>query len=156
MTHLEKVKVDAPTQESDDGFVEVTRKHGKGKQNGKPQHIDGIRSTKPQPSYFYRAVSKLVNVNDKTSASQPRGNKEASSQPKSNINDNGNSMDDLVGETRKKLEVPSKKTPRKTRIWWGRKAYSPKGSVVFYPETKVHYFDKDDMEFDDMGQAAEG
>ncbi|GJX86309.1 hypothetical protein Tco_0337083 [Tanacetum coccineum] len=71
------VKVAAPTQESDDGFVEVTRKHGKGKQNG---------------------------------------NKEASSQLKSNVNDTGNPMDDLVDETRKKVEVLLKKTPEKTGI----------------------------------------
>ncbi|GKF24586.1 hypothetical protein Tco_0076908 [Tanacetum coccineum] len=103
-----KVKVAAPTRESDDGFVEVTR------------------------------------------------NKEASSQPKSNVNDNGNPMDDLVDETRKKVEVPPKKTPRKTGIWSGRKVESPKRNVVFSSETNVHYFDRDDMEFDDMGQAAEG
>nr|GEX02199.1 putative reverse transcriptase domain-containing protein [Tanacetum cinerariifolium] len=114
------LKVAAPTQESDDRFAEVTRKHGKGKQNGKPQHIDGIRLTKPQPNYLYRVVSKSVNVNDEASTSQPKGNKEASLQPKSNINDNGNPMGDLVGETRKKVEV--------------------------------HYFDRDDIDFDDMSQ----
>ncbi|GJS56772.1 hypothetical protein Tco_0651556 [Tanacetum coccineum] len=140
-----KVKVDAPTQESDDGFC---------------------------------VVSNRVNVNDEASTSQPKENKEASSQPKSNVNgkastsqpkenkeaasqsnafsaleeDNGNPMDDLVYETRKKVEAPPKKTPRKTGIWSGRKADSPKRNVVFSPETKVHYFDRDDMEFDDMGR----
>ncbi|GKC91340.1 zinc knuckle CX2CX4HX4C containing protein [Tanacetum coccineum] len=90
-----KVKVVALTQESDDGFVEVTRKHGKGK---KCYAMKGI------------AVSKWVNVNDEASTSQSKGNKEASSQPKSNVNDNGNLMDYLVDETRKKVEVPPKKT----------------------------------------------
>ncbi|GJZ65599.1 hypothetical protein Tco_0622295 [Tanacetum coccineum] len=162
--------------------MEVTRKHRKGKQNGKLQHIDGVRLTKPQQNYFYHAVRKPVNVNDEAYTSQPNGNKEASSQPKSNVNgkastsqpkenkeatsqsndfsafeeDNGNPMDDLVDETRKKVDVPPKKTPRKTGIWSGRKAYSHKRNVVFSPETKVYYFDRDDMEFNDMGQAAEG
>ncbi|GJY30289.1 hypothetical protein Tco_0413784 [Tanacetum coccineum] len=151
-----KVKVDVPNQESDDGFLEVTRKYGKGKQNGKPQHINGVWLTKPQPNYFYRAVSKPVIVNDEASTSQPKGNKEASSQPKFNVNDNGNPMDDLVDETRNKVEVPPKKTTRKTGVWLCRKADSPKRNVVFSSETKVHYFDRDDMEFDDMGQATEG
>nr|GEV17799.1 hypothetical protein [Tanacetum cinerariifolium] len=69
------VKVAAPTQESYDAFVEVT---------SKPRHTDGVRSTKPQPNYFYHVVSKPVYVNDEAS-SQPKGNKEASSQPKSNL-----------------------------------------------------------------------
>ncbi|GKC71509.1 zinc knuckle CX2CX4HX4C containing protein [Tanacetum coccineum] len=81
-----KVKVVALTQESNDGFVEVTHKHGKGKK------------------------CKWVNVNDEASTSQPKGNKEASSQPKSNVNDNANLMDYLVDETWKKVEVPPKKT----------------------------------------------
>ncbi|GJW79160.1 hypothetical protein Tco_0140842 [Tanacetum coccineum] len=34
-------------------------------------------------------------------------------------------------------------------------ADSPKRNVVFSLETKVHYFDKDDMDFDDMGQKVE-
>nr|GEX71265.1 zinc knuckle CX2CX4HX4C [Tanacetum cinerariifolium] len=102
-----KVKVVSPTQESDGGFVEVTRKHGKEEQNGKPRHIDGVRLTKPQPNYFYRVVSKPA------STSQPKDNKETASQ--SNVcstleEDNGNPMDDLVDETRKKVEVPTKKT----------------------------------------------
>ncbi|GJW03140.1 hypothetical protein Tco_1561996 [Tanacetum coccineum] len=101
----------------------------------------------------------LWSVNGKASTSQPKENKEAASQ--SNVfsaleKDNGNPMDDLVDETRKKVEVPPKKTPRKTGIWSGRKVESPKRNVVFSSETNVHYFDRDDMEFDDMGQAAEG
>nr|GEU34753.1 zinc knuckle CX2CX4HX4C [Tanacetum cinerariifolium] len=31
----------------------------------------------------------------------------------------------------------------------------PKRNVVFSPETKIHYFDRDDMAFDDMGQGVE-
>ncbi|GKB73780.1 putative reverse transcriptase domain-containing protein [Tanacetum coccineum] len=54
-----------------------------------------------------------------------------------------------------KAEAPPKKTPRKTGTWSGRKADSPKRNVVFSLETKVNYFDRDDMDFDDMGQAVE-
>nr|GEY37896.1 hypothetical protein [Tanacetum cinerariifolium] len=163
---------------SDDGFVELNRKNGKGKQNGKPRHIDGVRLTQPQPNYFYRVVSNWVNVNDEASTSQPKENKEASSQPKSNVNgkastsqpkenkeaasqsnafsaleeDNGNPMDDLIYETRMKVEVPPKKPPKKTGIWSGRKADSSKRNIVFSHKTKVYYFDRDDMEFNDMGR----
>ncbi|GJZ36901.1 hypothetical protein Tco_0583092 [Tanacetum coccineum] len=69
--------------------------------------------------------------------------------------DNEKSMDDLVDYTRKKMEAHPKKTPRKTCIWSGRKADSPKRNAVFSLKTKVHYFDKDDMDFDDMGQKVE-
>ncbi|GKC91993.1 hypothetical protein Tco_1157435 [Tanacetum coccineum] len=103
------------------------------------------------------APCKPINFNDETFTSQPKGNNAASSQPKSNVNgDNGNPVDDLVDETRKKVEVPHKKTPRKTSIWSGRKTDSPKRNVVFFPKTKIHYFHKDDMELDNMGQVAEG
>ncbi|GKF87502.1 hypothetical protein Tco_0258379, partial [Tanacetum coccineum] len=81
---------------------------------------------------------------------------EAASQPKSYAfsaldEDNGKFVDD----TQKKVDAPPKKTPRKTCIWSGRKVDSPKRNVVFSPETKVHYFDRDDMDFNDMGQAIE-
>ncbi|GJY05207.1 hypothetical protein Tco_0371147 [Tanacetum coccineum] len=69
--------------------------------------------------------------------------------------DNGKHMDDLVDDTQKKIEAPLKKTPRKTGIWSGRKADSPKWNLVYSPKTKVHYFDRDGMEFFDMGQAME-
>nr|GFD21852.1 zinc knuckle CX2CX4HX4C [Tanacetum cinerariifolium] len=58
-----KAKVTAPTQESDDGFVEVTRKHEKGKQHGNKE-----ASLQPKS-----------NVNGKASTSQTKENKEAAS-----------------------------------------------------------------------------
>nr|GEY90414.1 hypothetical protein [Tanacetum cinerariifolium] len=64
-------------------------------------------------------------------------------------------MDDLVDDTLKKMEAPLKKIPKKTGIWSRRKADSPKINVVFSPETKVRYFDKDYMDFDNTGQAVE-
>ncbi|GKB68055.1 hypothetical protein Tco_0929467 [Tanacetum coccineum] len=67
------------------------------------------------------------------------------------VEDNGKHKDDLVDDARKKVEATLKKTLRKTSIWSRRKSDSPKRNVVFSPETKIHYFDRDD----DMGQAAE-
>nr|GFB34390.1 hypothetical protein [Tanacetum cinerariifolium] len=64
-------------------------------------------------------------------------------------------MDDLVDDTWKNMETPPKKTPRKTCIWSDRKADSSKRNVVFAPETKVYYFDREDMECNDMGHAVE-
>ncbi|GKC62745.1 hypothetical protein Tco_1095343, partial [Tanacetum coccineum] len=52
----------------------------------------------------------------------------------------------FVGGFPLKVEAPPKKTPRKTGIRSGRKAESLKRNVVFSPETKVHYFDRDDIE----------
>ncbi|GJR64331.1 hypothetical protein Tco_0010396 [Tanacetum coccineum] len=67
----------------------------------------------------------------------------------------GKPMDDLVDDTQKKIEAPPKKNPRKTSIWSGKKADSSKRNIVFSHETKVTYFDRDDMDFDDVGYAVE-
>ncbi|GJV75699.1 RNA-directed DNA polymerase, eukaryota [Tanacetum coccineum] len=64
--------------------------------------------------------------------------------------DNEKPIDELIDDTRKKMEALPKKAPRKTGIWSSRKADSPKRNVVFSLEMKVHYFDRDDMDFDDM------
>nr|GEV38763.1 reverse transcriptase domain, reverse transcriptase zinc-binding domain protein [Tanacetum cinerariifolium] len=60
------------------------------------------------------------------------------------FHDNEKHGDDLVDDTQKKMEAPQK-TPRKTSIWSGKKADSPKRSVVFSPKTKVYYLDSDVM-----------
>ncbi|GJR29853.1 hypothetical protein Tco_1106085 [Tanacetum coccineum] len=65
--------------------------------------------------------------------------------------DIGKPMDNLIDDTRKKMET----LPRKTSIWSGTKVDSPERNVVFSPETKLHYFDRDDIEFEDMEQAIE-
>nr|GEV76748.1 hypothetical protein [Tanacetum cinerariifolium] len=67
------------------------------------------------------------------------------------IEDNGKPMDGLVNDVWKKMEAHPKKTPRKTDIWSGRKTDSSKRNVAFSSEMKVHYFDRDDMIFDDLG-----
>ena len=61
----------ASTQLADDGFVEVTRKQGKGKQPEKGRHIDGVRLNKPKPSYYYRPKSKPGSTNNEASTSKP-------------------------------------------------------------------------------------
>ncbi|GJT01325.1 hypothetical protein Tco_0822494 [Tanacetum coccineum] len=62
------------------------------------------------------------------------------------VEDNEKPMDGLVIDSQKKVEAPPKKNPRKTGTWSGRKTDSPKRNVAFSPETKVRYFDKDDIE----------
>nr|GEX40516.1 hypothetical protein [Tanacetum cinerariifolium] len=62
------------------------------------------------------------------------------------VEDNGKPMDGLIDDARKKVEAPPKKTLRKTGIWSGRKTDSPKRNVAFSPKTKVHYFDREDIE----------
>ncbi|GJT60627.1 hypothetical protein Tco_1004160 [Tanacetum coccineum] len=57
--------------------------------------------------------------------------------------DNDNSMDDLVDDIRKNVKAP----PRKTGIWLGRKADSPKKNIVFCLKRSF----RDDMIFDEMG-----
>ncbi|GKA81014.1 hypothetical protein Tco_0787706 [Tanacetum coccineum] len=67
--------------------------------------------------------------------------------------DNGKHMDDMVDDTRKKMKAPFKKTPRKTGAT--RPLRERLAIFATLPETKVHYFDGDDTDFDDMGQAVE-
>ncbi|GKD72099.1 hypothetical protein Tco_1330381 [Tanacetum coccineum] len=62
--------------------------------------------------------------------------------------DNGNVMDDLVADTRKKVEVPS----RKTSIWSGRKTEI---NITLSLKTEHYYFDRDALEFANMDQVVE-
>nr|GEW05867.1 hypothetical protein [Tanacetum cinerariifolium] len=50
--------------DDDDGFMKVTRKNGKGKQDGKAKKVVGIRLTKPKPNLVYKDVHKPQNNND--------------------------------------------------------------------------------------------
>nr|GEZ48524.1 hypothetical protein [Tanacetum cinerariifolium] len=122
--------------------------------------------TKAKPNYYYRPISKLANVNGEDSTSQPKENNNPSALQHDNkgrtcriykksidsvevknvfMEDNGKPIDDLVDDARKKVEAPPKKNPRKTCIWSGRKVDSPKRNVDFSSKTKVHYFDRDDI-----------
>nr|GFB26024.1 zinc knuckle CX2CX4HX4C [Tanacetum cinerariifolium] len=51
------------------------------------------------------------------------------------------------------VEAPPKKTPRKNGIWSGKKVDYPKRNVVFSPKTKVYYFDREDIEKVEHGNA---
>nr|GEW72147.1 hypothetical protein [Tanacetum cinerariifolium] len=62
------------------------------------------------------------------------------------VEDNGKHIDGFVDDAQKKVEVPLKKIRRKTGIWLGRKTESPIRNATFSFETKVHYFDRDDIE----------
>ncbi|GKA75561.1 hypothetical protein Tco_0781939, partial [Tanacetum coccineum] len=77
----------------DDGFVEVTRRNGKGKLANKSRQVEGIRLNKPKPNYLYRPVSKTSNVTSEASTSHvsiPKTNPS----PINNItNEKGGSVD---------------------------------------------------------------
>ncbi|GJV18512.1 hypothetical protein Tco_1367532 [Tanacetum coccineum] len=147
-----------------DKFMEVTRK--KSKQSSKPKHIEGVRLTKPKPSSIYRPISRPAHGNGKASTSQLNTNKvstdmlpdrigkKLADEQELNLFSLKNSFDALSTEDNvfesnndkgTKVEAPPKKTPMKTSIWLGRKVDSPKRNVAFSPETKVHYFDREDI-----------
>nr|GEU40727.1 ribonuclease H-like domain-containing protein [Tanacetum cinerariifolium] len=68
--------------------------------------------------------------------------------------DNRKPMDALVDDTWKKVEAPPKKTTKK--LVFGRvRKQTLLNETLFSLLKKVHYFDRDDMEFDDVGHAAE-
>nr|GEV28614.1 hypothetical protein [Tanacetum cinerariifolium] len=122
---------------SNDGFQAVQRKDFRGPLGSKKGAVGNLCLVKQHmPKSAYR----------KKTTSTPGSNSFSALEE-----DNEKAMDD----TRKKMEAPPKKTPRKTAIWSGRKAGSLKRNVAFSPEMKVCYFDRDDMDFDDMGQAVE-
>ncbi|GKD82189.1 phosphonates import ATP-binding protein like protein [Tanacetum coccineum] len=62
--------------------------------------------------------------------------------------DNGNFMDELADDTRKKVKAP----PRKTGIWSGWKA---ERNIDFSHETERYNFDRDCSEFVNMNQVVE-
>nr|GEU29673.1 hypothetical protein [Tanacetum cinerariifolium] len=131
------------TQVSDDGFVEVIHKNGKGKHTSKPRHIDGVWLTKPKLNYYYRPISKkattqpnnkgkdmslhnlfdalmeegkIFEVNNKTWKASNDVMDDSDSEEVKNIfvEDNEKPMDSLVDDVRKKVDAPPKKAPMKT------------------------------------------
>nr|GFB77004.1 zinc knuckle CX2CX4HX4C [Tanacetum cinerariifolium] len=88
-----KAKVVAPTQVSDDGFVEVTRKHGKENKSVSLNTLMVLKEIRKQ----LRNLSLMIFI--------------------ALEEDNGK----LVDDTRKNVKAPPKKTPRKTGIWSSRK-----------------------------------
>ncbi|GKB19919.1 retrovirus-related pol polyprotein from transposon 17.6, partial [Tanacetum coccineum] len=88
------VKVVETTQDDGDGFIQITRKNGKGNQGGQVKQVACIRLSKPKLNLFYQVVQKhpSKDVNASTSH-QP--NKEAS-QPKQPTARCTNSMDEGI------------------------------------------------------------
>ncbi|GJU16864.1 hypothetical protein Tco_1144830 [Tanacetum coccineum] len=126
---------------SNDGFQTVQRKDFRGPLGSKKGTVGNHCLAKQHmPKSAYQKKTTSTPVSNSFSALEE---------------DNEKAMDDLVDDTRKKMEAHPKKTSRKTAIWSGRKSDSPKRNVAFSPEMKVHCFDRDDMDFDDMRQAVE-
>ncbi|PWA97087.1 hypothetical protein CTI12_AA032890 [Artemisia annua] len=59
----------------DEGFVEASKKKGKGKLQGTNRQVDGIRFQKPKVSYYYRPVTKPKNGGASTSKPSVQSNK---------------------------------------------------------------------------------
>ncbi|GKC63441.1 hypothetical protein Tco_1096039 [Tanacetum coccineum] len=86
-----KVKVAISKVVMDDGFIEVTRKSGKGKQTSKyeTRHIDDIRLSKSKTRYYYRPKAKQ---------SKETGNEATTSTKKGNGNSASEQVWDLLEE----------------------------------------------------------
>ncbi|GJU54530.1 hypothetical protein Tco_1228244 [Tanacetum coccineum] len=131
----------------------------------KPVNVNGEASTSqpkenkepsaPKPNNKGKDVSNLQEINASNDVESIMDDNDSEKVENVFVEYNGKHIDDLVDDARKKVKAPPKKTHRKTGIWSGMKADSPKKNIVFSPETKVHYFDREDMSFDDMGQATE-
>ncbi|GJX36125.1 RNA-directed DNA polymerase, eukaryota, reverse transcriptase zinc-binding domain protein [Tanacetum coccineum] len=86
-----KVVDSTPPVEDEDGFTQVKRKNGKGKQDGKAKHVAGIHLTKPKPKLVYREAQKPpTNHNDKATTSNSdssvRKDNQPTMQPEDGIN----------------------------------------------------------------------
>nr|GEX37625.1 putative RNA-directed DNA polymerase, eukaryota, reverse transcriptase zinc-binding domain protein [Tanacetum cinerariifolium] len=83
---LKNVKVvDSTLVEDEDGFTQVKRKNGKGKQDGKAKQVPGIHLTNHKPKLVYHEAKKPpTNNNDKatTSDSSVRKDNQPTMQPK--------------------------------------------------------------------------
>ncbi|GKE50043.1 hypothetical protein Tco_1481301 [Tanacetum coccineum] len=164
-----KVKVVVPNQVSNDRFVEVTRKHGKGKQNSKSRHIDGVRLTKPKPNYYYRPVSKPVNMNGEASTSQPNVNKERSTPKPNNKGKDVSNLQEIIVSLQTSFDTlmeKDKKFKVNNETW---KASNDVGSILddsdseevemflwkIMGNTWMTWLMMQGRRNDDMGQAAE-
>ncbi|GJU54333.1 hypothetical protein Tco_1228047 [Tanacetum coccineum] len=83
--------VDSTLVEDADGFTQVKRKNGKGKQDGKAKQVAGIHLTKPKPKLVYREAQKPpTNNNDKATTSNSdssvRKDNQPTMQPEDDIN----------------------------------------------------------------------
>ncbi|GJT11592.1 hypothetical protein Tco_0858634 [Tanacetum coccineum] len=120
----------------DDGLqsvIQKTSKRGNCKSQGKRQ---GSRFAKPTNDSYKPIV-------------KPKSSSLVSNPFSALKEDNGNSIDDLVDDTRKKVVAP----PGKTGIWSARKADR---NIAFSPKTELHYFVADVLEFANMDQGGGG
>ncbi|GKC53970.1 hypothetical protein Tco_1076715 [Tanacetum coccineum] len=99
---------------SDDGFVEVTRKHGNGKQTAKTRRIDGNSFD------AFMKKDKNFEVNNETwkASNDVSIMDDSDSEEVENVfvKDNEKPMDGLVDDARAKVEATPKKTPKKTLV----------------------------------------
>ena len=100
-----------PSIDTNDGFIDVNRKGGKGKQTVKTNPISGIRFTKPPPKFVYRAKPKNV---DNVAASSTDNNRKSDMQGKSDDVTNASKVNDgkqvkgTTGKSSKGAEVKTK------------------------------------------------
>ncbi|GJX05484.1 hypothetical protein Tco_0191400 [Tanacetum coccineum] len=101
------VKVmDSTPVEDEDGFTQVKRKNGKGKQDGKAKHVAGIHLTKPKPKLIYHEAQKPpTNNNDKATTSNSdssvRKDNQPTMQPEEAAKD---SLEDVLGDDDEDVE----------------------------------------------------
>ncbi|GJR83164.1 zinc knuckle CX2CX4HX4C containing protein [Tanacetum coccineum] len=60
-------------QNKDDGFIRVSRKHGKGNNTSKNKQVAGIKLNKPNLNLYYRPVAKSIPEVGETSSKQSHG-----------------------------------------------------------------------------------
>ncbi|GKC43215.1 reverse transcriptase domain-containing protein [Tanacetum coccineum] len=68
-------RVDQSKEVDGEGFIQVIRKNGRGKQNSMPRQVAGIKLTKSKPNIQYRVVKDLNNKEDQTNKATINKNK---------------------------------------------------------------------------------
>ncbi|GJS31832.1 hypothetical protein Tco_0492452 [Tanacetum coccineum] len=135
-------KVAGPIKASDDRFVKVTCKHEKdNKETDIPKHKQNNKKSSPLEEVNFASLKNpFASLKDKEYIF--RNNDETWR----NTNDIGSSKHDSDSEEVKNVFV-------KNATFMGGKINTKKVKVPL--KKTAHYFDKDDMEFDDMGYAVE-
>ncbi|GJT92640.1 hypothetical protein Tco_1081485 [Tanacetum coccineum] len=139
--------------EQDDGFTEVKKRKNKGKKDAKQPnvgHISGDRPTKPKQS-CYQPKTSSVHANGKPVSLTKKHGDTSHANPFDVLNnldveeDNG-IEDPLISESCSKgLKDPN----------IGVSSSEKKKNLVFSPQPKIHYFDRDDTDDANMDVGAE-
>ncbi|GKD79561.1 zinc knuckle CX2CX4HX4C containing protein [Tanacetum coccineum] len=74
-------RVDQSKEVDREGFIQVIRKNGRGKQNSMPRQVAGIKLTKLKPNIQYRVVKDLNNKEDQTNKATINKNKGVADRP---------------------------------------------------------------------------